>query len=50
MNEKQKSVLIYKYVYGYSDCEIACALGITRQAVNGLKNRALTVLKELLAG
>ena len=50
LNQKQKSVLIYKYVYGYSDCEIACALGITRQAVNGLKNRALIVLKELLAG
>jgi len=50
LNEKQKSVLVYKYIYGYSDCEIADNLGITRQAVNGLKNRALAVLKELLIG
>ncbi len=48
LNNKQKSVLVYKYIYGYSDFEIANALGISRQAVNGLKNRALSVLKHFI--
>ena len=46
LTEKQKKVLIYRYKYGYSDCEIAKKLNIRRQAVNRLKNRALTVLRE----
>ena len=48
LNDKQKAVLVYKYIYGYGDCEIAIAMGISRQAVNRLKNRALQSLKELL--
>ena len=45
LSEKQKTVLIYRYIYGYSDCEIARKLNIKRQAVNRLKNRAFKVLR-----
>lgn len=46
LTEKQKKVLIYRYKYGYSDCEIAQKLNIRRQAVNRLKNRAFAILRE----
>lgn len=50
LSEKQKMIVIYKYIYGYSDFEIAVLLGVSRQAVNRLKNRALVCLREFLAG
>lgn len=50
LTEKQKTVLIYKYVYGYSDFEIANLIDVSRQAVNRIKNRGLTVLKEFFEG
>ena len=50
LSEKQKLVLIYKYIYGYSDVEIANLLDISRQAVNRIKNRGLLVLKEYFSG
>ena len=46
LSQKQKLIMIYKYIYGYSDIEISMLLNISRQAVNRLKNRAITTLKE----
>lgn len=46
LSAKQRLIILYKYVYNYTDAEIALMLGISRQAVNRLKNRALTVLKD----
>ena len=43
--DKQKRVIVDKYVYGYSDAEIAENLHISRQAVNRLKSRGLSALK-----
>lgn len=45
LNQRQKEVLIYKYIYGYSDVELSKMYGISRQAVNGLKIRALAILR-----
>ncbi len=42
---KQQEVLIRKYIYGYKDTEISETMGISRQAVNGIKNRAIEILK-----
>ena len=42
---KQRRLIIYKYIYNYSDVEIAEFLNISRQAVNRLKNRAIENLK-----
>ena len=49
LSDKQRQIVIYKYIYGYSDFEIAVLLGISRQAVNRLKNRALKCLREFFA-
>lgn len=46
LSHKQKIIIIYKYFYCLSDSEIAGITGISRQAVNRLKNRALLLLKE----
>ncbi len=46
LKTSQRNVLIYKYAYSLSDCQIAEMLGITRQAVNRLKNRGLKALKD----
>ena len=46
LSEKQRFIITYKYIYNYSDTEISDILGITRQAVNRLKNRALKTLLE----
>ena len=48
LNLKQRRVLEYKYFYGYSDAAIAKRMGITRQAVNGIKLRAFDTLKILI--
>ncbi len=50
LSEKQKMIVVYKYIYGYSDFEISVLLGISRQAVNRLKNRALISLREFFMG
>ena len=44
---RQRTVIMYRYVYGYSDNEIAQMLNISRQAVSKLRNRALTTLRNL---
>ena len=49
LNERQREALILKYIYGYSDAEIAERLGKTRQAVNRLERRGLEILKEYLS-
>ncbi|MBP3600410.1 MAG: sigma-70 family RNA polymerase sigma factor [Clostridia bacterium] len=46
LSPRQRMVIKYKYIYGYSDIELSCLLNISRQAVNRLKNRAITALKE----
>lgn len=46
LSPRQKLIMIYKYIYGYSDIEISMLLDISRQAVNRLKNRAITLLRE----
>lgn len=45
---KQKEVIVYHYVYGYSVAEIGKLLKISRVATNRLKNRGLEKLKELV--
>ena len=46
LSPKQRVIIIYKYFYCLSDSEIAKLTGISRQAVNRLKNRALLLLRE----
>lgn len=45
LTERQRKIIVYKYIYGLSDCQIANMLSITRQSVNRLKNRGLKELK-----
>lgn len=42
---RQKSVLVLKYYYGYSDVEIGKFLGITRQAVNKIHRVSINKIK-----
>ena len=44
----QREVIIRKYIYGFSDSETAKQLGVTRQAINKAKNRALNNLRKIL--
>lgn len=46
LTPKQREMIILKYIFNYTDCEIAQRLNITRQAVNRLKNRAIHTLKQ----
>ncbi len=46
LSEKQRLIVTYKYIYGYSDIEIADIMNISRQAVNRLKNRAISIIRE----
>lgn len=48
LTHKQREIIILKYIYNYSDVEIALALDISRQAVNRIKNRAVVALREYL--
>lgn len=43
---RQRIIIIYKYIYCYTDSEIGEMLGITRQAVNRLKKRGLQSLRD----
>lgn len=45
LSERQRTAVLLRYIYGYSDAEIADRLGITRQAVNRLEARGLKTLK-----
>ena len=46
LNDAQRFVVLYHYVYGYSIAEIGAILRVSRQAVNKTKNRALAVLRK----
>lgn len=48
LNEVQKLILVYHFVYGYSIAEIAERLNVTRQTANKIKNQALAILREAL--
>lgn len=48
LTEKQKEVMIFKYVHNYTNNEIAEILNISRQAVNQIKNRAVEILRGYL--
>ncbi len=48
LTDKQRKVIIYKFLLGLSDSEIGIKMKISRQAVNQIKNRSLITLKELL--
>lgn len=45
LTNRQRLIIIYKYILNYSDAEISSLLGISRQAVNRIKNRAFSVLR-----
>lgn len=46
LTERQRDIIICKYIYCLSDFQIGEIFKISRQAVNRLKNRALKELKE----
>ncbi len=48
LTQKQRKIMLCKYIYNYSDVEIANELGISRQAVNRIKNRAVESMREYL--
>lgn len=48
--DKQRLVIVYRYLYGYSIEEIAALLSVTRQAANQLKKRGLKSLKTYFTG
>ncbi len=44
--EPEKSIILYRYYYGYSIAEIADEMNITRQSVNKRKNKALKIMRK----
>ncbi len=46
LTEKQKEIIVFKYLHNYTNNEIAKILKISRQAVNQIKNRAVETLRE----
>lgn len=48
LSDKQKRILIHKYIYGYSIAEISQKLGVSRQTINDTKKRALSSMKKFL--
>lgn len=45
LSERQRTAIILRYIYGYSDVEISSKLNISRQAVNRLETRGIKILK-----
>lgn len=45
ISSKQREVIILKYIKQMTDIEIAEYLGVTRQSVNRLRNRAVEKIK-----
>ena len=45
LSDKQRHAVVFRYIYGFSDAEIAQMLSVTRQAVHGLQLRALDILR-----
>ena len=50
LSYKQRVVMIYKYIYCYTDVEIGEMLGITRQAVNRIVLRSIDRLRNFYMG
>ncbi len=50
LSERQRLAVAYRYIYGFSDAEIADMLSVSRQAVNRLETRGLAVLREYYLG
>ena len=46
LSQRQRTAVVYRYIYGFSDAEIADMLSVSRQAVNRLERRGLEVLRE----
>lgn len=46
LNDAQKFVFFYHFVYGFSIVEIADQLNISRQAVNKTKNQVISILRK----
>ena len=46
LSKRQRDIITYRYIYGYSDIEISRFLNISRQAVNRLKLRAINTIRE----
>jgi RNA polymerase sigma factor (sigma-70 family) len=46
--KQQKNIIIMEFIHGYSEKQIAEMLGISRQAVNRTKNRALNNLRRII--
>lgn len=46
LTEKQREIIVFKYLHNYTNNEIAKILKISRQAVNQMKNRAVETLRE----
>ena len=45
LSEKQRQVVLMKYLYGYSDVEIGEKFGISRQAINKINRKSLEILR-----
>lgn len=50
LSKRQQTVIIYKYIYGYSEKEISDFLNVTVQAVYRLKKRALSTFEDYYGG
>jgi RNA polymerase sigma factor (sigma-70 family) len=48
--KQQRAIITMKFIYGFSEKDIAQILGISRQAVNRVKNRALNNLRKIFIG
>lgn len=46
LTEKQREIIIFKYLHNYTNNDIARIMKISRQAVNQIKNRAVETLRE----
>lgn len=46
MNTIQKKIIIGKYVYDYSDTELAAILKLSRQSIYKNKKKAFDILKD----
>ncbi|MCG1011904.1 sigma-70 family RNA polymerase sigma factor [Tepidanaerobacter sp. GT38] len=47
LTEKQRTVIVDKFFYGYTETEIAQKMGISRQSVNRLNKKALLKLNKM---
>ena len=50
LNDAQRFVFFYHFIYGFSIAEIAEQLKISRQAVNKTKNQVLSILRKEFLG